>query len=150
MSMVAKLVLAVSALPLVAVTLPSCLVLGVAMVPSAVAFLVDRTREKYLAISVTMLNFCGAVPALAELWSYGQSMVVAKSIAFAPLSLLVAYGAAAVGWLIHMGMAPIIAAYNRMASETRVRSLRRRQKRLIEAWGDEVGELEQAPNEEEA
>lgn len=147
LSLAAKLVLAVSALPLIAVTLPSCFVLSIAMVPSLVAFVADRSRDKYLALSVAMLNFCGAVPALVELWTHGQSMSMAKSIAFAPLSLLVAYGAAAVGWLIHIGMLPIINAYSRMSSETRIRGLRRKQKRLIEVWGDEAGELDTESDE---
>ena len=60
-------------LPVVAVLLPSCIVLTVNMVPTFVAYMVDKSHEKYLAITVGLLNACGALPALAELWMQGQS-----------------------------------------------------------------------------
>jgi len=53
-------------IPVIAVLLPSCVVLLINMAPTAVAWMVDRARPRYLAITVGMLNFCGSLPAEFE------------------------------------------------------------------------------------
>ena len=60
-------------LPVVAVLLPSCIVLVVNMVPTIVAYVVDRSHEKYLAITVGLLNICGALPSLVECNAWSRS-----------------------------------------------------------------------------
>ena len=84
-------------LPVVAVLLPSCIVLTINMAPTIVAYVVDRSREKYLAITVGLLNICGTLPALAELWNQGQSYSATMDISSNPFQWLMAYGAAAIG-----------------------------------------------------
>lgn len=133
-----KLMLGLLALPIMAVLLPTCLVLGACMLPTALAFLFDRYRERYLVLSVAMLNFCGALPAVADLWARGQSLSGAVETLADPLSWLMAYGAGGVGWLLHAGMPPIVSVYNEQLTKTRVRQLALQQKSLVETWGEEV------------
>jgi len=134
----ARLVFGVLALPLVGVLFPTCLVLGAGMVPTALAFLFDRGREKYLVLSVAMLNFCGILPAVAELWARGQSISSAAATLADPLAWVIAYGAAALGWLLHMGMPPIVSVYYEQLTKTRIRQLAQQQKTLVEIWGEDV------------
>ena len=68
-------------LPVFAVLLPSCLVLGAALAPSAVAYMIDRGRAKHLAITVGLTNLCGALPAVVALWSKGQTYTATLEIA---------------------------------------------------------------------
>jgi hypothetical protein len=125
-------------LPAIAVLMPSLVLLGISMAPTIVAYIVDRTHEKYLSITVGLLNVCGTLPALVRLWSEGQSYPAALRIAGDPFTMLVAYGAAAIGWAIYLAMPLILGHYYATSSETRLRTLRSRQESLVEAWGDEI------------
>lgn len=125
-------------LPVIGVLLPTCVVLAINMAPTAAAYMIDRTREKYLAITVGLLNFCGTLPAEAQLWNHGQSYDVAFSIATDPFYWLLSYGSAGTGWLIYIVLPLILTNYYSMTTSTRVQSLRRRQQALIQAWGEEV------------
>ena len=94
-------------LPAIAVLMPSCIVLMVMMVPTIVIYALDRTREKYFAITVGLLNVCGAMPAEVHLWQRGQTYDAAFDIVGDPFYWLMAYGAASVGWVIYLGLPPI-------------------------------------------
>ena len=132
-------------LPVIAVLLPSCIVLAVSMAPTIVAFVVDRSREKYLAITVGLLNICGTLPALAELWQQDQSYAAAFDLSVDPFHWLMAYGAAAIGWVVYLGIPPILGHYYATTSQVRLHSHRQKQQKLVEAWGEEVrGEVTEA------
>lgn len=133
-----KLFVGVLGLPMVGVLFPTCLVLGAGMLPTALSFLFDRGREKYLALTIGMTNFCGILPAVAELWARGQSLSSAGASLADPLHWVMAYGAATIGWLLHMGMPPIISVYYEQLTKTRIRQLAQKQKHLVELWGEDV------------
>ena len=132
-------------LPVIAVLLPSCIVLVVNMVPTIVAYVVDRSHEKYLAITVGLLNICGTLPSLVKLWQNGQSYGAALSISSDPFHWLMAYGAAAIGWTVYLGLPPILEHYYGITSQARLLNHQRKQQVLVEAWGEEVrGEITEA------
>ena len=132
-------------LPVIAVLAPSCMVLTVNLVPTIVAYVVDRSREKYLTITVGLLNLCGSLPALAALWQQDQSYGAALDIVGSPFYWLMAYGAAGFGWVIYLGLPPILVRYYGTTSHARLHNHQRRQQVLVEAWGDEVrGEITEA------
>ena len=139
----AKLLLLIALAPLIAVLLPTCLLLSLGLLPTGVVYLKDRTREKSFTITVGLTNLCGVLPMLGELWSRGQAMQVATDTLLDPLFWMLSFGAAAIGWLIFMGMPPLIAAYYTMASEARIEKVLNKQRLLVETWGEEVmGEAE--------
>lgn len=125
-------------LPVIAVLMPSCILLALNLSPTIVAYAIDRSREKYLSITVGLLNFSGSLPALLRLWTEGQTYEVALRVAGDPFNMLISFGAAAVGWCIYLAMPIILAHYYTLTSSTRLRILQQRQEILIEAWGDEI------------
>ncbi len=125
-------------LPVVVVLFPTCVVLLAGMAPSIVAYVVDRTGGKFLAVTVALLNFCGILPGLTRLWQEGQALNVGMRIAADPLHWLVSYGAAAGGWLIYLSVPPILFVYYSSISTNRINVFRRKQAQLIETWGSEV------------
>ncbi len=132
-------------LPVIAVLMPSCIVLAINMAPTIVAYFIDRTREKYLAVTVGLLNMCGTLPAEVELWSRGQTYNAAMDIVSNALFWLMAYGAAALGWVIYLMLPPILERYYGITSQARLQSHRRKHQVLVEAWGEEVaGEITEA------
>jgi len=125
-------------LPVVAVLFPSCVVLLAGMAPSIVAYMVDRSGGKYLAITVALLNFCGTLPGLTRLWQEGQTFEAGMRLAADPLHWLISYGAAGGGWIIYLAVPPILGLYYSSISNTRIDVLKRKQAELIETWGAEV------------
>jgi hypothetical protein len=85
-----------------------------------------------------MLNFCASLPAESDLWRHGQSYDAAFDIATDPYYWLIAYGAAAVGWMVCLGLPTVLRGYYFMTTASRLQSLGRRQKQLVEAWGEDV------------
>lgn len=135
-------------LPVIAVLLPSCIVITVNMVPTIVAYVVDRSYEKYLAITVGLLNVCGTLPVVAELWQQGQSYDAALRLSSSPFHWLMAYGAAAIGWVVYLGLPPILGHYYMITSQARLHNHQHKQQILVQAWGDEVrGEVTEARGE---
>ncbi|MGP1257060.1 MAG: hypothetical protein ACTS10_21765 [Kiloniellales bacterium] len=131
---------AIFALPILAVLLPSLMVLSVCLLPTLGAYVADRYRDKSLAITVGMLNFCGALPALGELWSQGQTMLAARAVLGDVFLWLLSYGAAGIGWLLFMMMPPLVTTYLGISGSTRAREMRERQEELVEIWGPEVAD----------
>lgn len=126
------------ALPAMVVLLPTTILLFVLGLPTVVAFLVDRTRERYLVATVGLLNLCGSLPAVVALWDRGQSIDAAVRLLTDMLYWLIAFGAAGVGWALFISLPPLVASYYNLVTQRRIQQLRKRQKQLIESWGEEV------------
>jgi hypothetical protein len=147
-----KILGGIFALPILAVLLPSLLVLSICLLPTLGAYVADRYRDKALAVTVGLLNLCGALPALGELWANGQTMHAAGEVLGDVFLWLVAYGAAGIGWLIFMMTPPIVQAYYSLSGRARIDELRRRQETLVETWGPDVADsrLDEGVDEETA
>ena len=62
-----KIVLAVVLAPFAGVLLPSLTLLLLGMLPTLAAAVAERGRDRHLAVTVGLINFCGCVPLLVEL-----------------------------------------------------------------------------------
>jgi hypothetical protein len=127
-------------LPVAGLFLPTLTVLALAMLPTLGAYVAERSRENHLVVTVGLMNFCGSLPAVVELWSGGQSFAAIGPVLHDIFGWLVAYSAAGFGWLIYLLMPPIVAAYYRVASEARMQLLRHDQRKQVEVWGETVAE----------
>ena len=126
--------------PFAAVLLPTTLLFFVMMAPTWVAYITDRSREKQLAITVGMLNFAGALPAIIGLWARGQNHQTAMDMIGDVFVWVVAYGAAFAGWLIFAFMPTVVGSYYRMTTDNRIKGLVKQQKALIAEWGHAVAD----------
>ncbi len=138
MSMGMKLVIGLLVVPVLAVLMPTLMVLGGAMMPTLVAYIVDRSRAKYLTVTVGLPNFCGALPLVVDLWTRGQSYAAAGDVLGGAEGVLIAYSAAGLGGLVFFSLTPLVASYYAQSSQTRIGNLRAAQETLVEAWGEEV------------
>lgn len=114
------------------------LILGVGMLPTAVAIVVDRSAGKHAAAAVGGMNFAGVFPFLFRMWMYGDNLSTAALVLTDPLSLVTMYLAAAAGWGLCAGGPPAMCALRRVSAMNTVRKLRAHQKSLAEQWGEEV------------
>src|SRR5258706_15402432 len=86
--------------PLVVIFAPATvLLLVLGLLPTIVAWFVDRREEKYAAYCVGGFNLSGVMPYLFVLWASGNRMHDFYLIAKNPFAWLVMLGAAALGWL---------------------------------------------------
>ena len=123
---------------LLIMALPTVFVGFFGMAPTWVAFIVDRTREKYATFCVAGLNACGVFPYLLDLWSGSHSINQAINVMTDPFSLIVMYSAAAFGWMMFITVPPVITSLLGVMAQKKVSSLRTQQRKLIEEWGESV------------
>ena len=137
----ASLALVWTALTLVGVliiSLPTVIFVFFGMLPTFVAFIVDRTSQKYAVFCVGGLNFSGVFPYLLDLWAGEHTIGSAMEVLTDVFSLLLMYGAAGFGWMIFIAVPPVVGAFLTVMAQRRVSQLRRDQKELIEEWGEDV------------
>ncbi|WP_120498696.1 hypothetical protein [Kiloniella sp. EL199] len=125
-------------LVLAAVLMPSAILLAVLMVPSLVVYVIDRNPHRYFTVTISLPNFCGVLPSLMELWERGQSFDGAFSAIADPWNMMISYGAAGLGWILYLGAPVFVSSYLSISTEGKIKSIRRYQDDLIQAWGEGV------------
>jgi hypothetical protein len=118
--------------------LPTVLVIGMGLLPTFAALLVDVHPKKYAAWSVGLLNSAGLLPYLGDLWAKGHDLDGAFAVISDVVAWLVVYSAAAAGWLIYMAMPALGSVIVDIRSNRRIRRLKAEKQALIEEWGDAV------------
>jgi hypothetical protein len=125
--------------PLVMVVAPATvLLLVLGLLPTIVAWFVDRREEKYAAYCVGGFNLSGVMPYLFVLWASGNRMHDFYLIAKNPFAWLVMLGAAALGWLANYWAPQVAMRVRRIRDRNEVSRLRKRQEQILEEWGPEV------------
>ena len=84
------------------------------------------------------LNFSGVAPYALDLWATNQSVDAAMTTVLDPTALMVIWGASGIGWIIFLAMPPVVATFLNMMAQRRVAELRDSQKKLLDAWGDQL------------
>jgi len=129
---------------LAVVALPVCVLLVVGMIPSIVAYVIDQTPRRTLTLTVGPLNLAGTVPYCMQLWFGVDTMHALGPYLTSVWVWLVMYLAAAIGWLLHLGMPVIVHFLLERSIDRRKGRLVQIQKRLRAEWGDEVDPSTQA------
>src|SRR5579863_332238 len=93
---------------LLAITaLPLCVVLLAGLVPTMVSVLMDRYRARYLTRTVGAMNLAGIAPVAFQLWTRGLGMSDLMILLSNPMTWLMMYGAAALGWALFFATPPL-------------------------------------------
>ena len=145
-----RILLLLILLVLAAVLMPSAILLAVLMVPSLVVYVIDRNPHRYFTVTIGLPNFCGVLPPLMELWERGQSFDGAFSAISDPWNMMVAYGAAGLGWILYLGTPIFVSSYLSISTDGKIKAIRRYQDDLVEAWGDGVKQSMSATPEQDA
>ena len=126
-------------------SLSSVMILLFGMLPTLVAFIIDRSPRNYAMYCVGGMNFSGVFPYLLDLWTGNHDVDTAIDILTDVFNLLVMYSGAGFGWMLFMAIPPLVGAVMTVMSERRLAHLKDSQKAIIKEWGEDVG----APDEEE-
>ena len=133
------------------VFLPTTVLLVVGMLPTVVAYTLDTTKEKMLPVIVGLMNIIGCLPFILRLWSQGHSMVEISDIIRDPLTIVIIYACAGVGYLLDWAVTDMAAAFIAKRAQGRMKVIKKQQQKLIDRWGSRVNMTQeltdrQAPN----
>lgn len=120
------------------IALPTGLLLVIGLLPAAACYATDNHPEKTTARPVLCLNLAGLLPALKTLWLGGHDMRALASLLGDPLTLLLAYGAAAFGFALARTIPYAVLLVLESKAATTMKLLEARQEEIRAAWGDEV------------
>jgi hypothetical protein len=129
---------ALIAVPIGLLIVPTVIVLCVALVPTGVAFLLERRKGFYGGLTVGAMNLAGAAPFLADLWFDGHTVEAALGIITNVFAWMAFYGAAMFGWAIYSTTPGVIGAFMAMTAGRRIAAMREQQKDLVQKWGPDV------------
>jgi hypothetical protein len=118
--------------------LPTTILIMAGMIPTAVAYFVDSSRERGLGPTVLFLNFAGIMPSLFKLWQHGHSVSRALELVLQPMNMLVMLLPAAFAWLLYMYVPILVSGVLRRNAEARIKRIERDQEYLIDQWGSLV------------
>jgi len=120
---------------------PTMVLMFFGLLPTFVAYIIDRSEGKSAAFTVGSANFLGVFPFIVILWRGENSYTDALNITTELVSMLIMYSASAFGWLIFMALPTVISSFVLIMQQRKVAQLRGLQKELIEEWGASVAAL---------
>ncbi len=126
------------------ISFPTVMMVAIAMPPTLVAWIIDRTYQKSATYCVASLNFCGLFPYLVDLWLGTHSIKAAGAVMSDVFTLLAVYGSAAFGWMMFIAIPPVVATFLTVISQRRVAQLRALQREIIDEWGEGVAGMARA------
>lgn len=121
-----------------AVFLPTAIFLFVGLMPSFVAFFVDRSRKKRKCVTVGAMNLAGCMPFLLELWTTDHTFARAMDLLLDPAAITLIYSAAGIGYFLDWFIAMVVSGYMYQRGVARAKSIKKYQEELVERWGIEV------------
>lgn len=123
---------------LVPFSLPTVVLVFFTMLPTLVAWIIEKGPNRYAFLCVGGLNFAGVFPYLFSLWFGVHTLDESFRMVTDPVMLSVAYGCAGIGWGLYGMMPPLVASYLASSSQRRIANLKAAQTKLVEEWGDDV------------
>jgi hypothetical protein len=138
--MVALILLGAAFMPITAIVV-------VGMLPSFTAFLVDTSRDKTRALTVTLMNFVSVFPFLLMIGFDHYSMQAAVEILTTAINPVIMYAGAAAGYFLDWTCAGVSNIVMTGRARTRIGAIKKRQEELVRRWGIEVtGEVPLDPD----
>lgn len=132
----------IAVVPLIFVFMPTVIFLAIAMLPTMVALVVDRSPRRYGGITVGALNFSGALPYMLDLWVGEHSVPHALTLLGDVFTLMVIFGASAFGWMLFIVTPFLVSGAMTFSSTSRTSTLKARQQELLAEWGPEVAKAD--------
>lgn len=134
--------LVIGSLSMIVLTQMTYVLFVIGMLPSFVAFYVDRSPSHSLFHTVMPCNLAGVLPFVVELIAQGNDSGTMRMMLSDFTVLLIMYASAGLGWVLvltapHAAMLIIDGLNGRQISQ-----LRKTQTSLTREWGDEVTRLQ--------
>jgi hypothetical protein len=112
--------------------------ISLALFPAFSAIILDRKPGRFSSKILCSFNLTGLCPYVIAIFSGGSADSAAIGILYNPLSWLVIYGFAAVGWGIIYIIPQITLVFLEIKSKLMIKKIDDFQQKLVEEWGEEV------------
>ncbi len=131
-------IILMAAVAMAIVFLPTSFMLGIGMLPTFVALLIDRSRGKLKALTVGAMNLAGCLPFILELWVQGHNFQNAVMFMTQPRTIVVMYFSAAIGYMIEWAVSNITTSIVLERGKARIKEIEKIHEDMEEKWGKEV------------
>ncbi len=109
------------------------------ILPAMVAILIDQEERKYISKIVLAFNLMGLIPYVIRiLRGKGLSDSVAIDIMVEPVTWMIIYGYAAIGWLVYWLIPELGQIVNDWIINSKIHKLNDKIDVLSSEWGDEI------------
>ena len=124
------------------VFLPVTALLFVGLLPTVMARLTDRSKERTKVLTVGFMNFAGCFPFLYQLFHMGIKLENSLAILSDPMNIVIIYTAALIGYGIDWVVTHMVAAIAVQKGRNRLENIKKIQENMVRQWGAEVsGEI---------
>ena len=138
----------VIALAMMMISLPTVILFFLGMLPTLVAWVIDRSEGKHATFCVCGINFSGLFPYLMDIWFVNHSTDMAFRILTDVFNLMIIYGSAAFGWMLYVSVPPVVTTFLSVMSQHRMTILKTTQSDITEEWGEKVASTIEAQEAE--
>ena len=118
--------------------LPTAIFLTVAMLPTLIAVITDRSSGRNKSFVIGALNFAGCFPYLLKIWVNHNVADMSFEYLSKPETIVVIYGAAAFGYFIYWFITAVVATTLIQRSKVRLKKIEEEKLALEKRWGSEV------------
>lgn len=125
-------------LTLIAVALPTFVVMMIGFLPTMTWFIVDMTPGRHAFRCIAGFNVAGVAPYLYKLWMGNNDLDAAVNLASDPMAWLVFLATSGCGWITFQSLPSMIAMARNLEARRQINMLRRRQDDLKREWGADV------------
>lgn len=109
------------------------------MMPTMVAYMIDKNAKKYATRTVGYLNASGCFIVALDMWSSGDNDIErALELLADPFNWLIMFGLAGVGWVVFFAVPPVVAAYMAITADVKLKEVKKQQETLRMEWGTDV------------
>ncbi|MEM7047648.1 MAG: hypothetical protein AAF442_08395 [Pseudomonadota bacterium] len=121
----------------------------VGVMPSVLAYMLDRLQPRYGFAMVAIFNTAGIIPIVVSyvLKRFNSDLAtddIGVSL-FSAQNIIIIWGSAFIGYLIFLVVPRMINQYHLRQSQQEVKKMQERQAELRVEWGDEVAIMENVP-----
>lgn len=111
-----------------------------ALMPTIVAFAIDRRNSKAASNTIGAFNMVGLMPYLVELMQSGIEASAKAQLMLTNINVwFVVYGSASMGWILVWIVPQVTGSYFVYREDVKVKRYLKEQRELYEEWGAKVG-----------
>ena len=118
-----------------------------AILPSIMAYYLDRSVQHYTFHTVFACNLAGTIPFIAQIIKNHAAQAEIQLVMGNMLNWLIIYAAAGFGWLLVFGAPAFAQGFINILHKNQIARLERMQNRIISEWGKEVGNFNINPED---
>ncbi|MBN8542878.1 MAG: hypothetical protein J0M34_01280 [Alphaproteobacteria bacterium] len=117
------------------------------ILPSIVAYYLDRSAQRYTFHTVFACNLAGTLPFVGQIIKNGAAQAEIQIVMGDTLNWLIIYAAAGFGWLLVYAAPAFAQGFINVLHENQIARLQRMQDRIISEWGKEVDNFNANPED---